>query len=87
MTVHHMPTARTVSNAKLQGLHIVRCDCHNMIRCPSLDTLARIHEGQNVDLGDPIGDAGKEAEFQVIRWVIAFIAVVVIVALSAQGSL
>jgi hypothetical protein len=59
-----------------------------MIRCPSLDTLARIHEGQNVDLGDPIGDAGKEAERQV-RKAIAFvlIALVVIVTLSAQGSL
>jgi hypothetical protein len=78
---------RTVSNAKLQGLHIVRCECHSMIKCPSLDTLARIHEGQNVDLGDPIGDAGKEAEQQVMRWAIVFICVVVLAALSAQGSL
>jgi hypothetical protein len=44
---------RTVSNAKLQGLHIVRCECHSMIKCPSLDTLARLHEA-NYD--DPVSE-------------------------------
>lgn len=51
------PTGRaaTVDNARLQGLHIVRCDCHGAITCPSLDTLARQHEGHI-----PVGYTGEE---------------------------
>lgn len=39
------------------GLHIARCDCHGAIKCPSLDTRARLNEGAGQI---PVGYTGDE---------------------------
>jgi hypothetical protein len=76
MTIHNMPTARTVSNAKLQGL--VRCECHSMIKCPSLDTLARLHEA-NYD--DPVSEIETRLTLREIGWLVVAGVVLSVIAL------
>lgn len=50
------------------GLHIDRCDCHGAIKCPALDTLARIHEGQTVVPNDM--QLPREDGIALVAWVI-----------------
>jgi hypothetical protein len=100
MTIHSMPTARTVSNAKLQGLHILRCGCHGVpaSACPAArapkqpDERARKAEGQI-----PPGYDGSEVEIEtrltlreigcvlVVAGVV--LSVIAAVLIRAQGSL